>query len=63
MIPGYTESLQERVERSSAAQRELGELTGARAPKATGNSASALEDYGPAPEFRGRRGVAQLASR
>ena len=28
-IPGYTESLQERFERSSAAQRELGELTGA----------------------------------
>ena len=56
VIPGYTESLQERFERSSAAQRELGELTGARAPKATGNSTSALEDYGPAPEFRGLAG-------
>ncbi len=56
VIPGYTESLQEHVERSSAAQRELGELTGARAPKATGNSVSALEDYGPAPEFRGIEG-------
>ena len=55
-IPGYTESLQERFERSSAAQRELGELTGARAPKATGEKASGLEDYGPAPEFRGLAG-------
>jgi cytochrome c biogenesis protein CcdA/thiol-disulfide isomerase/thioredoxin len=52
-IPGYTESLQERFERSSAAQRELGELTGARAPKADGDSTSALRDYGPAPEFHG----------
>jgi cytochrome c biogenesis protein CcdA/thiol-disulfide isomerase/thioredoxin len=56
VIPGYTESLQERFERSSTAQRELGELTGARAPKATGTSTSALEDYGPAPEFRGLAG-------
>ena len=48
--------MQERFERSSTAQRELGELTGARAPKATGNSTSALEDYGPAPEFRGLAG-------
>jgi cytochrome c biogenesis protein CcdA/thiol-disulfide isomerase/thioredoxin len=55
-IPGYTESLQERFERSSAAQRELGELTGARAPKANGNSVSTLEDYGPAPDFRGVAG-------
>jgi cytochrome c biogenesis protein CcdA/thiol-disulfide isomerase/thioredoxin len=53
-IPGYTESLQERFERSSAAKRELGELTGARAPEATADSGdSALEDFGPAPEFRG----------
>jgi thiol-disulfide isomerase/thioredoxin len=55
-IPGYTASLQEHVERSSAAKRELGELTGARTPKATGNSASTLKDYGPAPEFRGVAG-------
>src|ERR671923_253790 len=27
-VPGYTESFQERIERSSAAERELGELTG-----------------------------------
>ena len=52
-IPGYTESLQKRFERSSAAQRELGELTGARAPRATGDTGSALKNYGPAPEFRG----------
>jgi thiol-disulfide isomerase/thioredoxin len=55
-IPGYTESLQERFERSPAAQRELGDLTGAREPKATGDAAGALEDYGPAPEFRGIAG-------
>ena len=57
VIPGYTESLQERFERSSAAQRELGDLTGSRAPKATADSDDAgLEDYGPAPEFRGLAG-------
>ena len=56
-IPGYTESLQERFERSSAAQRELGELTGARAPQADrGTAAGALQDYGPAPDFRGVAG-------
>jgi cytochrome c biogenesis protein CcdA/thiol-disulfide isomerase/thioredoxin len=31
-VPGYTEALQERVERNSTARRELRELTGARAP-------------------------------
>jgi cytochrome c biogenesis protein CcdA/thiol-disulfide isomerase/thioredoxin len=56
-IPGYTESLQERFERSSAAQRELGELTGARAPKADrGDATAALKDYGPAPDFHGVAG-------
>jgi cytochrome c biogenesis protein CcdA/thiol-disulfide isomerase/thioredoxin len=54
VIPGYTESLQERFERSSAAKRELGDLTGSRAPKATADSDDAgFEDFGPAPEFRG----------
>ena len=55
VIPGYTESLQERFERSSAAKRELGDLTGSRAPKATadGDDDAGLEDFGPAPEFRG----------
>jgi len=55
-IPGYVESLQERVERSSAAQRELRELTGSKAPEATGGSVSGegeLTDYGAAPEFQG----------
>ena len=52
-VPGYTESLQDRFERSSAAQRELRELTGARPPEATGGGEGVLEDYGPAPEFRG----------
>jgi cytochrome c biogenesis protein CcdA/thiol-disulfide isomerase/thioredoxin len=54
-IPGYTESLQERFERSEPAQRELRELTGARAPHtADGDTAEGkLVDYGPAPEFTG----------
>ena len=52
-IPGYTESLQERFERSSAAQRELRELTGGRDPEATAGRSETLENYGPAPEFRG----------
>ena len=57
--------MQERIERSDAAQRELGELTGARAPEAVDAAAAdgTLEDYGPAPEFRGLVGLAQLASR
>jgi cytochrome c biogenesis protein CcdA/thiol-disulfide isomerase/thioredoxin len=46
-VPGYTESLQKRIERSSAAERELGELTG-RDTRAEG-----LRDFGPAPEFAG----------
>ncbi len=53
-IPGYTEWLQNRFERSATAQRELEDLTGARAPEAVGTKAgSGLEDYGPAPEFAG----------
>ena len=52
-IPGYTESLQERFERSDAAQRELRELTGGRDPQATGGGTGKLEDYGPAPDFHG----------
>ena len=49
-VPGYTESLQERFERSNAAERELGELTGSRAP---GETEAKLDDYGRAPELRG----------
>jgi cytochrome c biogenesis protein CcdA/thiol-disulfide isomerase/thioredoxin len=52
-VPGYTESLQKRFERSDAAQRELEELTGARAPQAPGGGEGVLEDYGPAPNFQG----------
>jgi cytochrome c biogenesis protein CcdA/thiol-disulfide isomerase/thioredoxin len=52
-VPGYTESLQERFERSEAAQRELRELTGGRDPEATGGGTAKLEDYGPAPDFHG----------
>jgi len=52
-IPGYTQAVQERIERSSTAQRELRELTGARAPQATGGGEGALTDYGTAPEFQG----------
>jgi cytochrome c biogenesis protein CcdA/thiol-disulfide isomerase/thioredoxin len=43
-VPGYTEELQQRIERSSAARRELRELTGG------GRSAGAAS---PAPEVRG----------
>ena len=54
-IPGYTEAVQERIERSKPAQRELEELTGARAPQAVADPESdgTLEDYGRAPEFAG----------
>jgi cytochrome c biogenesis protein CcdA/thiol-disulfide isomerase/thioredoxin len=55
-IPGYTESLQERFERSAPARRELRELTGARDPEATVASDGPLADYGPAPELRGLHG-------
>src|SRR5215218_1426722 len=57
-IPGYTESIQNRFERSDRAERELQELTGAGAPQtASGTTAeSELEDYGPAPDFRGLNG-------
>ncbi|HEV8249446.1 MAG TPA: cytochrome c biogenesis protein DipZ [Gaiellaceae bacterium] len=47
-LPGYTEAVQDRVERSAGAQREIARLTGAR----TGESSS-LDDFGPAPELAG----------
>jgi cytochrome c biogenesis protein CcdA/thiol-disulfide isomerase/thioredoxin len=43
-VPGYTEELQERIERNTTARRELSELTGA--PASTPNTARA-------PEIRG----------
>ncbi|MBA3788352.1 MAG: cytochrome c biogenesis protein DipZ [Actinobacteria bacterium] len=53
-IPGYTEAVQDRIERSDSAQRELEDLTGARAPAVVAeNAKSTLEDYGVAPEFSG----------
>jgi len=52
-IPGYSQAVQERIERSSAAQRELRELTGSRAPQAPGGGEGELTDYGAAPEFQG----------
>jgi cytochrome c biogenesis protein CcdA/thiol-disulfide isomerase/thioredoxin len=49
-IPGYTEALQERIERNSTAERELRELTGA----GPGLAANVDEvDAPPAPELRG----------
>src|SRR5688500_3666976 len=54
-IPGYVQAIQERIERSSTAQRELRELTGSKAPEATEGSGGEgeLRDYGTAPDFRG----------
>ena len=54
-IPGYTQAVQDRVEQSSSASRELRKLTGARTLKAaaaaTATDTSGLRDYGPAPDF------------
>jgi cytochrome c biogenesis protein CcdA/thiol-disulfide isomerase/thioredoxin len=54
-VPGYTEAVQERIERSEAAQRELRELTGSKDPEATegGGGEGELTDYGQAPDFQG----------
>jgi cytochrome c biogenesis protein CcdA/thiol-disulfide isomerase/thioredoxin len=59
-VPGYTQSLQDRIERSSRAERQLFELTGARRPMpvepAAAVEAVALPDYGDAPAFAGLEG-------
>ena len=47
-IPGYTESLQKKVEQSGRAQRELQKLRGT-----TAVSDTTLHDAGPAPELAG----------
>ena len=47
-VPAYTEALQDRFERSAAAERQLARLTGTRA-----HEESTLRDYGAAPELRG----------
>jgi cytochrome c biogenesis protein CcdA/thiol-disulfide isomerase/thioredoxin len=52
-VPGYTESLQERFERSDPARRELEELTGGADPQAVAGASESLPDYGVAPEFHG----------
>jgi cytochrome c biogenesis protein CcdA/thiol-disulfide isomerase/thioredoxin len=48
-VPGYTESLQERIERSSTADRRLDRLTGREHSAAD----EGLRDFGAAPEFAG----------
>jgi cytochrome c biogenesis protein CcdA/thiol-disulfide isomerase/thioredoxin len=47
-LPGYTEAVQDRFERSGDAQREISRLTGARTQESFG-----LDDFGPAPELTG----------
>jgi cytochrome c biogenesis protein CcdA/thiol-disulfide isomerase/thioredoxin len=47
-LPGYTEAVQDRIERSADAQREISRLTGA-----TAHETSSLDDFGPAPELAG----------
>jgi cytochrome c biogenesis protein CcdA/thiol-disulfide isomerase/thioredoxin len=47
-LPGYTEAVQESVERSAPAERRLARLTGA-----TARETSELDDFGPAPELVG----------
>jgi thiol-disulfide isomerase/thioredoxin len=49
-LPGYTDALQEHVERTDRAQRELAKLTGAR--RAAFHPRGGLSDYGVAPSFR-----------
>jgi cytochrome c biogenesis protein CcdA/thiol-disulfide isomerase/thioredoxin len=51
-IPGYTEALQERIERNSAAKEELARVTGVRRA-ATARAESGLDDFGQAPELAG----------
>jgi cytochrome c biogenesis protein CcdA/thiol-disulfide isomerase/thioredoxin len=48
-VPGYTQAVQDRVERSAAAERELARLASGRAPAAE----EALADYGRSPELAG----------
>jgi cytochrome c biogenesis protein CcdA/thiol-disulfide isomerase/thioredoxin len=50
-IPGYTQAVQDRVEKSSRAAAQLRKLTGARQLTSTATGASGLPDYGPAPDF------------
>src|ERR687891_2776238 len=52
-IPGYTETLQERIERTSRAQRELRALTGSDGTTLASDVALADSGATRAPEFRG----------
>jgi cytochrome c biogenesis protein CcdA/thiol-disulfide isomerase/thioredoxin len=52
-LPGYTEAVNDRLERSTAVERELGKLTGARRPTAVALPSAKLPDYGEAPGFHG----------
>jgi cytochrome c biogenesis protein CcdA/thiol-disulfide isomerase/thioredoxin len=52
-LPGYTEFLQEKVERSESAKRELARVTGTGGARAEPREDGALEDFGVAPEFSG----------
>ncbi|MBI4171637.1 MAG: cytochrome c biogenesis protein DipZ, partial [Actinobacteria bacterium] len=53
-IPGYTESLQEKIERSAAAKRELSKVAGGRDPERVATkTGSSLQDYGEAPPITG----------
>ncbi len=50
-LPGYTQRLQDRLERSDSARRELAKLTGAERA-AFKEGGGDLADYGVAPDFR-----------
>ena len=54
-LPGYTDFIQSKVERSEAAKRELSKVTGTGrgARSVETRDAEGLDDFGPAPEFRG----------
>jgi cytochrome c biogenesis protein CcdA/thiol-disulfide isomerase/thioredoxin len=54
-VPGYTEALQERIERSARADEELGRLTG-RSGVLSDVAEGELDDFGPAPELAGVTG-------
>ena len=54
-VPGYTEALQKRIERSARADEELGRLTG-RSGVLSDVAEGELDDFGPAPELAGVTG-------
>ena len=51
-LPGYTTSLQNKIEQSSTARRQLAKVTRARATPVKAEAAG-LPDFGPAPGFHG----------